>query len=410
MSSHQKKDDPKKEEVRIRWCAVCGELLPVDHLGVWCMNSHHLCSECSANYKRSILSAPAPESFPPKCGFCASQLNLPSFERQLDDDECGTYLTFMTMRELSDNEVLHSCPFCPFFCIRVVNKVVEAPFLHCKNPTCQRTSCALCKKECVPIHGGGGEAEREEADESEVLGLKEHFVCIQNESTLGNLRDEVQDAIIRGIMPACPKCKHGGTKDDECTHMTCESCHTVWCYVCGLDVASEDCDKSGGSAAPEYRHNVNWYTKPTRCPMYLSAIHEIDDTWPEDEDAAKAHLHRAVALRNLRRAYDKMGQEQYRNLIAAYPAIGPASGFSEEQIRAVALSKPLFGRVDPDRFGEECEEDLGSQDSPGVDHEASQDGSDDDPASHDSSGADPDIFREESEGDCSGHHHSGDDF
>eukprot|EP00971_Amphidinium_carterae_P261542 5188693-Amphidinium_carterae.1 len=173
----------------------------------------------------------------------------------------------MMLKELPEGEIVHSCPFCPYFCTRVVCDVTQAPFVHCQRASCLRVSCALCKKQCVPVELG--EITDDYVDEDLAQGMVEHFACVEHEVEFGSVRDALAQAIEKGIKSQCPGCGHGGTKDDACTHMTCESCHTVWCYICGMDAKSDACDKADGPGAPEYRHNADWDTKTSRCPMYL---------------------------------------------------------------------------------------------------------------------------------------------
>lgn len=53
---------------------------------------------------------------------------------------------------------------------------------------------------------------------------------------------------IGGLTVRCPKCEvGGGRKDDECMHMTCSSCQTQWCYVCGQ--ATDKCQRNRGCDA-----------------------------------------------------------------------------------------------------------------------------------------------------------------
>jgi len=326
---------------------MCGDHLECDHTGIHCKNSHHLCDECSETFKGSIMTDGTLDVFPPKCGFCGCEVDLPSFERQLNTSELQYFLSMMTMKELPPDEMMQTCPFCPYFYTRLLGEggsTAEALFIHCMKPDCQKVSCGLCYKECVPI-----DDEEEEEDEAVRLGMAEHFECAEKEHEWGQWRKEFEDALEQGIKFPCPECGHGGVKDDACTHMTCESCQTVWCYVCGLDTASDDCSKapkSGKHRASEdaYRHNVNWHVNEERCPMYLNEIHEVDESWPEDGEEAKEHLHRLRCLRNLKALYDKMGQQRYRGLIAAFPKLGAASGFTEQDIRQVDADAPLFTR------------------------------------------------------------------
>lgn len=340
-----KDDDPKNQN---RFCEMCGDKLERDHTGIHCKNSHHLCDECSETYKGSIMNHSTLEVFPPKCGFCACEVDLLSFERQLSMAELETFLSMMTMKELPPDEVMHTCPFCPFFYTRLLSEgasTAEALFIHCMSPECRKVSCALCHKECVPCD----DEDEDEDDEAVQLGMAEHFACAEKEREWSQWRKEFEDAIEKGIKFPCPRCGHGGVKDDACTHMTCDSCHTVWCYICGLDTASEDCSKAAKSGnhlhtTDEYRHSVNWHVDEKRCPMYLNQIHQVDESWPEDDEQAKEHLHRLRCLRNLKASYDKMGQARYRGLIDAFPRLGDASGFTEEDILKVDVDAPLFVR------------------------------------------------------------------
>ena len=110
--------------------------------------------------------------------------------------------------------------------------------------------------------------------------------------------------------------------------MTCQQCQCVWCYCCGLDTASDECDKAtpeeaefGMESSPEYLHNVQWYSSELRCPMYLNQINELDPAWPgaDSDTTPLEHFHRQRTLRLLRAVVDEMGVEQYDALAAAYP-------------------------------------------------------------------------------------------
>ena len=168
--SDQKKDNVKSQN---RWCGSCGEELALDHSGIRCKQSHHLCTDCSQNFKKSVFDI-GPAAFPPKCSFCACHVDVLSFERQLNGTdeigERGQYLTYMMMHQLEDGEVLSNCPFCPFFCTRF-GEAAQLNFVHCQRPDCGKVSCSLCCKECVPVDDDS------EEDESVRLGMAEHFAC-----------------------------------------------------------------------------------------------------------------------------------------------------------------------------------------------------------------------------------------
>ena len=173
-------------------------------------------------------------------------------------------------------------------------------------------------------------------------------------------------AVEAGTKSRCPNhavCGVVGVKDTNCTHMTCKECDTEWCYVCGLDVTSDECSKAPGSTGNEfYRHNVNWTSREGRCPMYLDQIYEIDDRWPSDGERALAHMLRWRCLRNLRTEYDRVGEQEFQRLLTAYPdgargmptALG---GYTVEDIKEFDLSTPMFTKRDEDEEEEDEEED-----------------------------------------------------
>ena len=61
-----------------------------------------------------------------------------------------------------------------------------------------------------------------------------------------------------------------------------------------------------------------------------------------------------------RTEYDKIGRAQYLRLIEAFPHLGAACGFSEEDILSVEATQPLFQRSE--EFDEEEEEDDEEED------------------------------------------------
>ena len=110
-----------------------------------------------------------------------------------------------------------------------------------------------------------------------------------------------------------------------------------------------------------YRHNVAWFSDEGRCPMHLYQIHELDPSWPADDQSALELFHRKRTLRLLKAVYDRIGQEAYTRMAAAVPRFGAACGFTEEEIRAVVPGEGYYARSDefvPQGDGEEEDEDL----------------------------------------------------
>ena len=283
-------------------CGICGETLDGEHTGIHCKNAHHMCTDCSANFVSTTLEEGI-NAIPPKCPFCAVDVNLPSFERQLTTEQHGTYMSYMVMGQLPEGETMVQCPLgsCQYFEIRKLGEGgsngEQMNFFFCQHPDCRKVSCFLCKKECVLC-----DSDDDDDDiDPQQLAMMKHFACAEREHEFGELRKAFEKAIEASTQFSCPGCGLTGMKDGECTHMTCIGCRTTWCYVCGLDTASDECSKANDpDRSPEYAHNVNWHTRLGRCPMYLSEINQVDDTYPEDDDGALHTLHRQRALRLLR--------------------------------------------------------------------------------------------------------------
>lgn len=138
--------------------------------------------------------------------------------------------------------------------------------------------------------------------------------------------------------------------------MTCVSCSTVWCYLCGLSV--EECDKAprtGGE--PIYGHNQGWETNSRRCPMYIGMIARVDEDWNLEEEVAGEDgsvdmeqveekcldkFHKWRALKQLSALRAELGPEKWNLLRETFPAVRNC-GFTDQEI-ATAGEMPLFNR------------------------------------------------------------------
>ncbi len=48
---------------------------------------------------------------------------------------------------------------------------------------------------------------------------------------------QFEDLIQKGNTIVCPKCKKGGIKDENCTHITCDKCEaTEFCFWCEEEI------------------------------------------------------------------------------------------------------------------------------------------------------------------------------
>ena len=145
------------------------------------------------------------------------------------------------------------------------------------------------------------------------------------------MKDRFEDIIENSVKASCPKCGIKGMKDDACTHMTCDNCGQIWCYICGKGV--EVVDKEPGHDNI-YGHNEDWDTNPDRCPMYLMHISEVDDRWDfnTDEECLE-YLHRQRLLMSLKAFVKDVSEEGFRALRDAFPSVA-SCGFTLDQILA----------------------------------------------------------------------------
>jgi len=156
-------------------------------------------------------------------------------------------------------------------------------------------------------------------------------------------RKYLKKAVENGQKIPCPGCGLSGMKDDACTHMTCPGCQCSWCYFCGLQ--ESDCDKAERVENEEnsiYLHNKNWEINPKRCPMYLTGISDIDESWPDDEHEALEYYHRLRSLKLLRAAYEQIGAEKVRQLNEQF-GIVQACGFTLQEIKYADITLIQYG-------------------------------------------------------------------
>ncbi|CAM9545572.1 unnamed protein product, partial [Heterosigma akashiwo] len=216
---------------------------------------------------------------------------------QLNPEQQAVFQYFMAKDDLKPGECLIPCPFCQYFEVRAsCLQEMLAGGLLATNAACQRVSCVHCKKEVIYIPESGVFAEGEEELEQDMM---KHIKCAE----LAVLREQFEDARIKGEQGACPQCGLNGQKDNACTHMRCPSCSQVWCYFCGLKEENVDCDRAAVENGTDviYAHNIDWQTNPNRCPWFFHEIHQTDPNWPEDEVACLNKFHKIRAVRELRR-------------------------------------------------------------------------------------------------------------
>jgi hypothetical protein len=231
------------------------------------LKDHHLCpGECSQAFVVSSLNEPS-TGIPPKCSVCKTVIVGASFERQLNNEQLNQYLSYVAMKTIGPDEKITNCPFCNYFEVWP-RGFIGMDILFCSG--CNTCSCVHCNLKCEPPSEKGYDADFASAQiRSDSSSYLYHMECAE----LAPFKQSVDEAIEKGTGRVCPGCKQQGRKNEDCTHMTCINCRQVWCYVCGLPENSCDKEDPNGNI---YSHNEDWDINPRRCPMYLTAISEID--------------------------------------------------------------------------------------------------------------------------------------
>jgi hypothetical protein len=242
-----------------------------------------------------------------------------------------TYQLVIASKEMNVDEIISSCTKCQYFEIWL--KSSSAAFFHCRATECQNVHCVICKKDVVIPDENVGRPSSYDEELKGQDGVFYHFRCAE----LGELKAKFDNCIEAGMKSACPGCGHSGVKDGACTHMTCISCNTVWCYLCGGD--DKHLDKSGQGSI--YGHNDSWNERRSRCPMYLRQIREVDSTWPSDDKLCLEKLHRIRTLNRLSKFKGEVGLENLRLLFQHFTSLAN-SGFSIEDIQLHNPKKPLY--------------------------------------------------------------------
>lgn len=159
-----------------------------------------------------------------------------------------------------------------------------------------------------------------EAEKNQIINLAnsmESLVLIDNEETkLNEIRTIVLSIIENESQVSCPKCFLAGRKDLECTHITCTSCGTIYCYVCGKE--ESELNKSD-SSNDIFAHNEDWMTLEERCPMYLREIPESDERYDAyDEETAMNFFHSLKIKIALKNFFENLDEEEIEKMEEKY--------------------------------------------------------------------------------------------
>ncbi|CAG9326000.1 unnamed protein product [Blepharisma stoltei] len=299
-------------------CIICDKELEVDHIGIKCPQNDNICSDCSILYVEGIFGG-FQANLPPKCPECKLEIPPLVFERQLSLDFLNQYIAWSNTAK---DEELKWCPKCNYF--EIWAKSSTADLFYCKMPSCKATICIHCNKSFkLPdyeefsnreINDYEEEANLEKEYEASLEAFFYHQACVE----LHPLKKKIDMAIEEGEKRCCPGCGLSGRKDENCTHMTCPVCQTIWCYFCGKKEGDCDKDYPGDDIVG---HNYDWNINDLRCPMHFTQIHEIDKRWPDNDEGCLNYFHRLLTLKCLKQAINEIGLDNYYKIADHFSSI-----------------------------------------------------------------------------------------
>ncbi|CAI2362279.1 unnamed protein product [Moneuplotes crassus] len=309
---------------RLRECLIClGESEPHSN-SIICPKGHYICNDCVPEYLQSILACPEAE-IPVKCPDCKELIETRQIKRSLIHNPIlkenslllKVYECYSELATLDPN--MYRAHICPLNCSypEIVKTNEDCiPLFFCQRKGCKKTSCKTCHEEIkTPDSERVNKAEYKEI----IKQMDKHFTCYDNKI----LKEEWEELLMKGSSRSCPQCGYGGIKDDNCTHISCQKCSTMWCYFCGL--SEKDCDKDPISEARSkkkiFAHNKNWETNPKRCPLFLTGIVEIDPRYSLSDRKSKKVFHKLILYTEVRNFINKHGMKAYKGLMKQFPPL-----------------------------------------------------------------------------------------
>jgi hypothetical protein len=179
---------------------------------------HLFCKECIKGYIESAIND---KNATNKCMMhtetepCNGVFNDADIKNCIDENNYKNYEEMVIIKEIYtfakifDNYSI--CPFCNKFGICCDYAIDEMKYLECKR--CNNTWCRECKKKS---HG------------------TESCYKIKNENESDEFINKVvTETITEAVAHKCPKCYTKYIKLEGCNLITCATCHSYSCYLCG---------------------------------------------------------------------------------------------------------------------------------------------------------------------------------
>jgi hypothetical protein len=242
-SKRTKKDDPDDEQYGIsddiknyelfeplylseeNECKCCFEKYSPSEV-IMCTGSnqkfqHITCRDCLKGYMESVLNEKRSVGCMMSCEGCGGRYNDLEVKMILPEDDYKRYVESTSVEEaISLAKILDNyftCPFCSKYGV-IIDDTDQLNNQSILCQQCKKNWCIKCRNEShVPDPCG---KLRNSDDES--------------------IRKVIELTIDDSMIHKCPKCFTRYDKEDGCNLMTCKSCHTYSCYICGIQIVPKN--------------------------------------------------------------------------------------------------------------------------------------------------------------------------
>ena len=179
---------------------------------------HTFCKDCVKGYLENVMNDKKSICCMMSGEGCEGRYRDKDIAISLNDKQYERYQDYMEVDDATslaktlDN--YNICPFCSKFGVIVDNIPghEDQHIIKIDCPMCKKTWCIKCRKESH----GNDPCGKINTDDKDVI------------------RKLVDMTIDDAVIHNCPKCYTKYNKIDGCNLMTCPSCHTYSCYLCGL--------------------------------------------------------------------------------------------------------------------------------------------------------------------------------
>lgn len=192
--------------------AMCADSKDKDYT-----DQHIACHDCIKEYMENIMQQKSQiKCMARNCKSTYDDLDIQPALNELYDSYKDYKLVDDVARLASLLDNYYMCPFCLRYGIIVDNLPYESEHnikdIECKNEQCKKKWCIKCRKQ---YHGRDPCNKINTTDKNEI-------------------RKVIDEIIDNALIHKCPKCYTKYNKVSGCNKITCSSCGTHSCYLCGV--------------------------------------------------------------------------------------------------------------------------------------------------------------------------------